>query len=388
MRKNFAIKTRKGLFLSLFVLGSAALLFLPNLFSSEAGVKTGKGLFEKTASHGDGIENYDIRADKTAQDKIAAFRQSQNKDASFVADIRANFVAGEDALRVSVPTLKVEYNTDIRTPEVIAPDVKQGRALMTPPSAAKHSEILRNFVKENNSLIGVTDAQATTLKVTADYTNPDGNLSFTNLEQFINNVPVFRGEVKTGFTRSGEMIRVINNLAPGLDYESLPTDFRDPSDAVRSAAGYIDLDPKNLNLDRNDAASSDLKVTFGTGDSATTAEKMYFPTEPGVAVPAWRVLIWQPVNAFYVIVDAETGTLLWRKNITEDQTQSATYSVYVNPNAMVNVADNPFPMTPGPIAPNGTQGAAISRTSVVRIGNEAPYTTATARTASIRTAKR
>ena len=31
-------------------------------------------------------------------------------------------------------------------------------------------------------------------------------------------------------------------------------------------------------------------------------------------------------------------------------------------------------MTPGPTAPNGTQGAAISRTSVVRIGNEAPYT--------------
>ena len=126
-------------------------------------------------------------------------------------------------------------------------------------------------------------------------------------------------------------------------------------------------------LTQNDAASDDLKTTFGTGDSPTTAEKMYFPTEPGIARPAWRVLIWQPVNAFYVIVDAETGTMLWRKNITEDQTQSATYSVYANPNAMINVADNPFPMTPGPIAPNGTQGAPISRTSITRIGNEVPY---------------
>jgi hypothetical protein len=377
MQKSFTIKTRKSLFLSLFVLAlAAAFILLPYQFSSEAGGGSGngKGLFERTMSHSDGIENYDIRADKPAFEKIAAFRQSQNKDASFVADIRANFVSGEDALRLSVPTLKVEYNTDIRTPEVIAPDVKQGRAFMTPPSGLKHSEILRGFVRENNSLVGVSDAQANALKVTADYTNPDGNLSFAHLEQFINDVPVFRGEVKAGFTKSGEMIRVINNLAPGLDYESLSTDFRDPSNAVKSAAGYINLDSQKLNLDRNEAASDDLKVTFGTGDSATTAEKIYFPTEPGVAVPAWRVLIWQPVNAFYVIVDAETGTMLWRKNITEDQTQPATYSVYVNPNAMINVADNPFPMTPGPIAPNGTQGAAISRTSITKIGNEAPYT--------------
>ena len=35
------------------------------------------------------------------------------------------------------------------------------------------------------------------------------------------------------------MIRVINNLAPGLDYESLSTDFRNPLDAVKAAAGHI-----------------------------------------------------------------------------------------------------------------------------------------------------
>jgi hypothetical protein len=215
--------------------------------------------------------------------------------------------------------------------------------------------VLRNFVKENNSLIGVSDAQANELKVTADYTNPDGNLSFAHLEQFINGVPVFRGEVKAGFTRRGEMIRVINNLAAGLEYDNLSTDFGEAAIAVKAAYRHIGVE-------------TDAK------EDSTTAEKIYFPTESGVAVPAWRVLIWQPVNAFYVIVDAYTGTMLWRKNITEDQTQPATYEVYANPNAMVNVADSPFPFTPGPTSPNGTQGAAISRTSITRIGNEAPYT--------------
>ncbi len=377
MQKSFAVKTRKGLFLSLFVLGlAAALIILPYQFSSEAGSgsKNRKGLIERTESHGDGIENYDIRADKSAFEKIAQFRQSSGKDAAAVADIRESFVRGEETLRSKVPTLKVEYNLDIRTPEVIAPDVKKGRNFLTSSSGGNRAEILRNFAKENESLIGVSAAQFDGLRVTANYTNPDGNLSFAHLEQFINDVPVFRGEIKAGFTKSGEMIRVINNLAPGLDYESLSNEFRNPTDAVKSAADYINLDANKLDLKRNDAASNDLKAVFGNDDWATTAEKMYFPTEPGVARTAWRVLIWQPVNAHYVIVDAETGAMLWRKNITEDQTQSITLNVYANPNAMVNVADSPFPFTPGPTSPNGAQGAGISRTMITRIGNEAPYT--------------
>jgi hypothetical protein len=41
---------------------------------------------------------------------------------------------------------------------------------------------------------------------------------------------------------------------------------------------------------------------------------------------------------------------------------------------MVNVADSPFPGTPGPTAPNGTQFPGIPRTLITRVGNEAPYT--------------
>jgi hypothetical protein len=376
MKKNSTAGVRNPLLLCAIILGlMAALVAVPYQFSSSAsGKQVSKGLFQRTESHEEGLENYDIRADKSAYEKIAGFRQSQNKDAAVVADIRGEFVSGEELLRTKVPTLKVEYNTDIRTPEVIAPDVKQGRAFLTGSSAVKRSDILRTFVKENNSLIGVSDAQADSLIVTADYTNPDGNLSFAHLEQFINGIPVFRGEVKAGFTKSGEMIRVINNLAPGLDYSSLSTDFGNPLDAVRAAAGHINADAGKLDLRQNNAASTDLKTIFGEGDWATGAEKMYFPTEPGVAVPAWRVNIWLPVNAYYVIVDAQSGTMLWRKNVTEDQTQSATYNVYTNSNAMINVADNPFPQSPGPVTPNGAQGAAISRTSITRIGNEAPYT--------------
>jgi hypothetical protein len=328
----------------------------------------------QTESFDSSLPYYDIRTDKSASavEAINNFNNQAGKNAFDINRTRQDFVTAEKSLRNRVPTLITEYNEDMRIPEVISPSIRQKIAFLTSPSSSKHSDILRNFIEQNNNLFGVSDTQASQLKVTADYTNPDGNLSFAHLEQFINEIPVFRGEVKAGFTKNGEMIRVINNLAPNLVYSELSNDFGNPIDAVFAAAKNINHDLTETNISKN---STNLKAIFGSGDFATTAEKMYFPTEVGVARASWRVLIWQPVNAFYVIVDAETGTILWRKNITDDQTQSATYNVYTNPNSMANVAESPAPGTLGPIDPSlGTQFPTISRSNITLIGNEAPYT--------------
>ncbi len=320
------------------------------------------------------LPNYDIRLDKHAIDTVAAYRTEAGRSAPDVADARDRMVAAEDKLRLRVPTLKVEYNLDLKIPEVIAPDVKKGRRFLARPLSADRAVSLKKFLAENAELIGAKPADIEDLKVFSNYTNPDGNLSFVELDQEVNGVRVFRGGVKAGFTRDGDIIRVINNFAPVIDESAVSADFGDPAAAVRIAAAHIGDDRlAQAELAVDGALSSGTKAVFGPGISSPKAEKTYFPTEPGVVVPAWRVLIWHPANAFYVIVDAKTGTMLWRKNLTEDQTQPATYNVYANPNAMVKVADNPFPMTPGPTAPTGVQGTAISRTLVTRVGNESPY---------------
>lgn len=348
---------------------AAGFVSLPDLFSSKADAVSRTGLVVRTSSQSADIPNYDIRIDKRALNEVVKALRTK----ADTANIRDRIAAGEADLRQRVPSLKVEYNFEIGTPEIIGPDATLGRAFLTGPSNEKRSEILRRFAAENQALFGITADQADRLKVRADYSNPEDGLSFAHIEQLENGIPVFRGAIKAGFTKHGEMIRVVYNFAPGLDAASLSKDFGDPMRAVELAANSIRADPKTLQLDRNASLSDDLREVYGRGDWATTAEKIYFPMEPGVAVPAWKVLIWQPVNAYYVIVAVGTETILWRKNITEDQAQPATYSVYANSNAMINVADNPFPMTPGPTAPNGTQGSPIARTVISRIGNEAPY---------------
>ncbi len=362
----------RRLLLTLFVLAVVtAIVMLPTFQSSASSNSSGEGLVERTTVREPGIEDFDIRTSKADAGTIMEFRSAAG-NAARAADLRSKFVAAEAELRQSVPTLKIEYNPIPMMPELIAPDVEQGRAVMTEPSNEKRSTILRNFAKTNSDLVGVSDEQIDQLKVMADYANPDGNLSFASLEQFVDGIPVFRGEIKAGFTRKGEMFRVVNNLAAGLDYGSLSKEFGNPADAVRIAADNVKAE---VDMTLNRAESTQDKAVFGTGYYPATASKYYFPIEPGLARAAWYVVVWKPVNGYEMLIDAETGKILWRQNMGKDQTQAATYNVWNSTSNAMLSADNPAPLTPGPVDPTlGTQGAFQARNSVTLIGNEAPNT--------------
>ncbi len=92
---------------------------------------------------------------------------------------------------------------------------------------------------------------------------------------------------------------------------------------------------------------------------------VYFPLLPGTLIPAWQQVTFTKGSGSYLtIVDAVSGTVLWRKNIeSHASTQNARFSVYVQ-------ADGLTPTSPAPHAPTtqapgaGTQYPAIARTTV------------------------
>jgi len=351
-----------------------SLAIIPVFFVSKAQKKGGRGLVERTESHADGILNYDIRLDKNSIVKRDELRMRDSIGADAAADLRDTFVSAEQKLKSRLPELKIEYSPETGVPEVIGPDVRSGKAAIESAKGTDRIETLRGFLRSNKDLLGVPEEQVNNLVAVADYTNPAGNMSWVILEQKIDSIPVFRGEVVAGFGKDGSLARVVNGLAAGVDPAGASREFRDPQSALEAAAGHVGHQLRSFETELNAKLSEPNRAVFGEGDFGTVAEKMYFPLEPGTVVPAWRVLIRQNVASYYVIVDARSGDLLWRKNLTEDQTQSASYRVYTNPNAMVNIADSPFPFTPGPTSPNiANQGSAISRTLVTRVGNEAPY---------------
>src|ERR1043166_57833 len=311
-------KSRKSLLLILALAVAAAVAFV---YLKPAATNAQR----KSAAQQRQLENYDIRSDKNAADKIAAFRGRAGRVPEHVAGIRDRHEHGVEPPKQRVPRLKVDYDEQMHVPEVIGPDVREAKTFLTKPSTAKRRDVLKGFLKDNSNAIGLSASEIANLKTAADYADPDGKLGFVRLEQAVNGVPVFRGEVRAGFTKNGELVRVVNGLVPGLADATIPSDFSDADAATRAASSFVDGEIKKV-----------------------TADKIYFPTEAGVVVPAWAVQVWEKTNAYYVIVDANSGTMLWRKCMSEDQSQANVFSVYANPNAMINVAQSPFLITPGP----------------------------------------
>jgi hypothetical protein len=338
-----------GEIISIFALFGLFLFFLFWQFSAKVESAETETKSEKSV-------NYDIRTDKseTAKLAMARFAGQVGKSASAVETDRQKAIQAADDLRSKVANLKIENNETLRIPEVIATKAESNSGFLTSPTNEKRTAVLSNFLKQNRDLIGLDDAQIDGLKTTADYTNPAGNLSYVHFEQEIGGIPVFQGEIKAGFTRQNEIVRVINNLAPSLDENALSNNFSGAEQAVSNASKYIE-----------DALIKE----------QTTAEKFYFPLDYGIARTAWRVFLSTKTESFYVVVDAQDGTLLWRKNLTESQTQSVTYEVYGNLTSMMRTADSPSPFSPGCLAtPNCPQPPAVARQSFMLIGNEPPYT--------------
>ncbi|MEZ5429288.1 MAG: M36 family metallopeptidase [Pyrinomonadaceae bacterium] len=314
--------------------------------------------------------NYDIRLDQTkaARQVAADLASLAGKDQNTIEKNKKKLVRAADDLISKIPGLKIEYNPNGQTAEVISPESSGKSFFLTAPSNQKRPAILRDFLRQNRAVFGLDPNQIDDLKVTADYANPDGVLSFVHLEQRIGNIPVFAAEVKAGLNKNGRIIRIINNLAPDLSEAEADREFGRPEQAVRRAAGHIGIEVPAEQLKRVETKSDDLKTVFERDRFAdrTTAEKMYFPLDSGVIRPAWRVLLWLPHKAFYVIVDASDGTLFWRKSLTEYQTQPATYNFYDD--------DSPTPFTPGPNNPiDPFEPPLIMRTTRTLIGNESPY---------------
>ena len=302
------------------------------------------------------IPDYDIRADQSeaARGAVERFVSAAGQTrAGLAAAHKESLRAESDLERGGSVRLKIERRELTQAPEIIAPDLAAGDTRLTAPSGAKRVDILRQYLKQNSALVGLTDSRIDALETAADYTNPDGVLSFVVLAQRINGVPVFGGEVSAGMTGRGEIFRLVNNLAPGLDDAGLSTDFGSAEEAAARAAKYIDGAP-----------------LF----EPTKTEKIYFPVAAGVARPAWRVLLQTATDAFYVITDARDGTLLWRKNLTARQTQPATFEVYGSSTSMTKTGDSPSAFTPGCTTPTGcAQPPAVARQSFTLIGNEPPY---------------
>jgi len=296
------------------------------------------------------FENFDIRVRvpkkatgdegdeaKPDQLKLETLKPSLQRKEVDDSEIRESMQAALQRLQQKIPNLQVQFNESVRVPEVVS--VSGGQALAQ--KTGSNEQTLRDFLSGNSALYGLASDQVEDLVKVSDYTNPAGNLSFVELQQEVNGIPVFQGYVRGIFAANGNLVRTTGLLAPVVKGESLSTNAeRDPVQAVVAGAATIrvPIDADSISVISQSSDGRAVTVSRGPFDEDTKVRMIYFPLVPGQMILAYSMTLWQPDHAYMVIVDANTGQLLWRKNITQDQTQSVTYNIYNN--------DSPTPSSP------------------------------------------
>ncbi|MFZ1218470.1 MAG: M36 family metallopeptidase, partial [Chthoniobacterales bacterium] len=339
-------------------------IFFPVLGFAILAGSTAFGGSQKNVFPNPPLGNYDIRADRDPQitGAFAEYRKAAGLTGCEAVSAAAQLLRqGRMDLAARLPGLSIERNQFGTTPEIVQVNGVAGG--LTAPSTDAREPIARRFLVEDAALYGLTPAQARQLQVVADYTNPAGNLSWVEYEQHVNGIPVFQGFWRAGLTNDGRIWRTTSNLAAGLDYTQLPAGAKlTPTAAAIAAAASIGVkvDAGELRPLPPQDGNQLTRLTRGPFTEEIKVELMYFSGEPGLATLAYSMVLWGPHEAYWILVDADDGRLLWRKNITAEQTQSVTYSVYDN--------DSPAPLSPTNAFPgSGIQGAPISRATITNI---------------------
>jgi subtilisin-like proprotein convertase family protein len=298
------------------------------------------------------LPNFDARTHKEGRvtQSLLGMAAQNNR---FKAGLRDDVDAAQEILKYYIPGLKVEHHAVLGGSQVVT---SRGGFLTPPASGSDAATVVHNFLNAVAPLYGLSDNNLGELETVSNAQNPSGNLRWVFIKQRIKGIPVFRGEVRAAVTPRGEIASMVSELAVGIDPGRLGAPRMTPDQAIRIGAQNIgvQISAAPALLERS---ADGLKYKFDKGPLANdiAVDLVVFPLEAGRAVLGWQMLLWQNLAAYYVVVDDGTGQILFRKSITEHQSQPATYNVYAS--------DSPAPLSPSNATPgSGLQGTPGART--------------------------
>ena len=226
--------------------------------------------------------------------------------------------------------------------------VRNPRGALTPPAPGTASAaIVSGFLETHAALYGLAAADLATIRFLGESVNRSNGLRMLRAEQAIDGIPVFQSDARFILDREGRLIRTTGRLVSPAGAGGTAPAAAIPASAACSRSGR----------QRRGRAVADRQrstpVAAVTGDVASRL--VYFPLAPGVLVLAYEQMTYTDGPGDYLtVVDATTGTLLWRKNVRNYQssTQQARFSVYVQADG-VTPADSPAPLSPTTVTPRG-----------------------------------
>ena len=225
-------------------------------------------------------------------------------------DVRAR---GGAAVAPSARTARarVELARRLGTQGVIESDPVTGTLRMvgrldgylTGRSARPARTVAIGFVRSNLAAFGLTKADLKTFRLRQDYVDIAGvhHISWTQAKH---GVPVFHNGLRANVTSDGRLLNITGSPVHAIRIASAVTGIT--SDAAIGAARV------------------DGGATVAAAQSSDSASLVLFPTGRGARL-AWKTFTWPNTQQLNMsVVDARSGTVLYRQSLTSDDTGTAT----------------------------------------------------------------
>ncbi len=190
-------------------------------------------------------------------------------------------------------------------------------AALTPPFQGDPVEAAKDFLRSHGQVFAFAEREVEALLLERRLSS-EGMTSLL-FRQTWNGMPVFGGEVKITLNADGQVVHAgMGDVIPQL---SLPSSTRiSPEEAIRAAYRSLRLEePAELAPLAADAGGrASFRNPGGERLTPITAETVVFPMGATSATLAWRLLIETAGDWYEILVEAETGRLLWRHSLKRE----------------------------------------------------------------------
>jgi uncharacterized repeat protein (TIGR01451 family) len=279
----------------------------------------------------------------------------------------AQVAAAVAKLKGTMPGLEVKLSNLTGGPE----SVLNKSGALTAAAAGRNEDIVRDFLNRNGELYGLSGADVADLVAVGDSPGGTSGLRMLRMEQQIDGRPVFQSETRFLLDREGRLVKSVGLMVPharSLVAQIKPATLLTPAEAVSRllATAGKSVDPTAFTVSSEEDGRIQLTKIDDFVAGPITAREVLFPLAPGLLVRAWSLVVFTTGDQdWYAVVDAETGDLLWRKDIRDHASaQDARFRVYVQADG-TTPADSPAPQSPNTVAPgSGTQFPEIAPTIV------------------------
>jgi len=180
---------------------------------------------------------------------------------------------------------------------------------LTGPSSSSAASVARSYVSANAAVFGLRAEDLSSLELVRDYVDIGGTHHLSWVQRAAG-IPLFGNGLRANVTGDGRLINVVGSPVGGL---TAPSSSPGLTASQAIAAAKADTETTIVPVEGIDSGDTTHTTVFTGGDSASL---VLFESVGGTRL-AWRTTVDADQDSFLHVIDAQTGSVLYRRSLVD-----------------------------------------------------------------------